>query len=125
MKKVDIDDTNFSFVADRSLLDHWAYCLQYCAGFMTNEEFLAMENLVRKHMRSSYSHIFYFPFGYWFAEGDGVRQDSYAWQSSIDAIIMGYIIRWNLPVFTVPQTDGENARNEFVLNVLAETVGRK
>lgn len=115
-KKIDLDLNTFGYVADRTLLDHWAYCLMYCSAFMDNLQFAKFEEKVRVHMLSTYSHIFYFPFGYWFPEkGDGVRQDSHAWQSAIDAIIVGYIQRWRLPVIEVPQVNGPEGRTDFVV----------
>lgn len=115
------DDNAFEFIADRTLLDHWAYCLAYCGGFIQNNDFIRYENNVRKHMKSTYTHIFYYPWGYWEAKGDGVRQEHWSWQSAIDACLVGYCIRWGLPAITVPQTQGENARQEFVLkNILGE-----
>lgn len=108
------DDGEFSFVADRSLLDHWAYCLMYCAPFMSNEEFFEFELKVRKHMKATYTHLFYFPWGYFEPETDGVRSEIAAWQSSIDALIVGHVLRWNLSVVEVPQLHGPDYRTEFV-----------
>lgn len=116
--KIRNDQSTFSFIADRTLLDHWAYCLMYCGAYIPNEEYAEYEEKVRVHMKSQYTHIFYFPFGYWFAEGDGVRQDHHSWQSAIDAIIVGYINRWRLPVFEVPQIGGAEARNKFIIDKL-------
>jgi len=118
-KKIDLDINTFGFVADRTLLDHWAYCLMYCSAFMSNLQFEEFEDKVRIHMLSTYSHIFYFPFGYWFAPSDGVRQDSHAWQSAIDAIIVGYIQRWRLPVLEVPQVNGPQDRTDFVVRKIS------
>lgn len=114
-----LNDQNYSFVADRTLLDHYAYCLAYCAGHMSNEIFLQFEEKVRVLMLASYTQIFYFPWGYWFPEKeDGVRSTKLAWQSQIDALMVGYIVRWNLPVIEVPQTLGPDYRNEFVLEAI-------
>jgi predicted ATPase len=111
-------DQNFSYVADRTILDHHVYCLAYCGGFMPNSTYLEFEEKVRASMLSTYSHIFYFPWGYWEGESDGVRQNLMSWQSQIDALIAGYCIRWDLPVIEVPQTEGEDVRNEFVKRIL-------
>lgn len=113
-KKIEMDDGTPSFVADRTLLDHWVYCLLYCGKDMSKEEFHHMENMVRKHMLSNYSHLFYFPWGHWEADPDGVRQDAPGWQSSIDALIVGYCIRWNLPMKEVPQHGGPEIRDQFI-----------
>jgi hypothetical protein len=112
------DDNTYEFVADRTLLDHWAYCLMYCGAFLPNEMFTEYETTVRKHMKSSYTHMFYFPWGFWTGETDGVRQDHSAWQSAIDAIITGYCVRWNLPVVQVPQTAGIEARQEYIIKAI-------
>lgn len=112
--KVRQDDLSMQFLADRTLLDHWAYCLMYCATDMPNERFIQYESLVRKHMLGAYSHIFYFPWGYFFAAPDGVRQDNKAWQYSIDSIIVARLHEWGIPVIEVPQTRGEDARADFI-----------
>lgn len=116
-KKVE-NDQEYSYVTDRTLLDHYAYCLAYCGGFMENETFRKYEEKTRQAMLSTYSDIFYFPWGYWSPTPDGIRSDVYAWQSQIDAIIVGYIRRWKLPVHAVPQTRGEDERNEFIYSVI-------
>lgn len=113
-KKVEQDQA-FSYITDRTVLDHYAYCLAYCGGFMSNEIYEQFEEKVRTLMHSTYTHIFYFPWGYWEAGSDGVRQDRKSWQSQIDALIMGYTVRWGLPVIEVPQVRGEDFRNEWVL----------
>jgi len=110
-----LDKGQFAFVADRTLLDHWAYCLMYCGAFIPNDKYAEFEVRVREHMLTAYSHIFYFPFGYWFEKGDGVRQDHHSWQSAIDAIILGYIQRWDLPVMEVPQMEGRLGRYNAIM----------
>jgi hypothetical protein len=115
-EKIRADDGNFCFVADRTLLDHYAYCLLYCGNAMRNSDFYEYENKVRKHMRSTYHKIFYFPVGYFKPEEDGVRSNVVAWQSVVDAIIVGYVLRWNLPIIEVPQTEGIAYRNQFILD---------
>jgi hypothetical protein len=123
-KKIWLDDNTASFVADRTLLDHWAYCLMYCAGNMDNKLFEQYETTVRKHMLSSYSMLLYFPWGHWYpATSDGVRSDKYAWQSSIDAIITGYCVRWNLPTITMPQDVDQDYRYGFAKHVVSERLG--
>lgn len=127
-KKIDLDDNTPSYIADRTLLDHWAYCLMYCGAHMTNEEFQKYETMVRKHMLSTYSVIFYFSWGHWDIpekEQDGVRSNKYAWQSAIDAILVGYCFRWNLPVINLPQGSGIDYRNEFAERVIRERLGIK
>jgi hypothetical protein len=113
------NDRQFSYVADRTVLDHYAYALAYCGGFMDNDQFTEFDERVRSLMLSTYSHIFYFPWGFWLPnESDGVRQDRNSWQSLIDNTIVGHLDRWNVPVITVPQTHGEDARNDFVKSVI-------
>jgi len=116
-KKIELDKA-FTYVSDRTLLDHWAYCLMYCGAFIPDDNYFTFEETVRTHMKTTYSHIFYFPFGYWFENGDGVRQDHQSWQSAIDAIIVGYIHRWNLSVFEVTQTNGAVYRTQHVINTI-------
>jgi hypothetical protein len=115
-EKIKADDQGYSFVADRTLLDHYAYCLMYCGDSMRNSDFYEYENKVRKHMKSTYHKIFYFPVGYFKPEEDGVRSNVVAWQSAIDAVIVGYILRWNVPIIEVPQTKGVSGRNKFILD---------
>jgi len=112
--KVLQDDFNMQFIADRTLLDHWAYCLMYCAADLPDDIFVKYEALVRKHMIAAYSHVFYFPWGYFFAESDGVRQDAKAWQYAIDNIIMARLNSWGIPAIEVPQTRGLDYRTGFI-----------
>ena len=110
------NDQEFSYVTDRTILDHYAYCLAYCGGHMPNSVFRSYEEQTRVLMHSTYSHIFYFPWGYFDAPADGVRSPIEAWQSQIDALLVGYVFRWGLPVITVPQTfGGEHERDNFIL----------
>lgn len=115
--KVD-QDRQFSYVADRTILDHYAYCLAYCGAFMNEEQFTEFDELTQALMLSSYSHVFYFPWGYWKSKSDGVRHDSSGWQSQIDSIILGHLHRWNVYAVVVPQAEGEDVRNEFIKKVI-------
>jgi hypothetical protein len=116
-KKLELDQAH-EFVTDRTILDHFAYCLAYCAPYMTNELFNKYEAMTRTHLLGAYTHIFYFPWGVWQAEGDGVRQDLQSWQSQIDALIVGYLARWVPNIHVVPQDTGADSRNMFVLTKL-------
>ncbi len=113
------NDQAYSYVTDRTILDHYAYCLAYCGGFMSDDLFEKYEEQTRSLMLSTYSHIFYFPWGYWEADGDEVRSSVRAWQSQIDSILVGYAMRWNLPVIEVPQMEGELFRSDFILSCIA------
>lgn len=112
--KVAQDDMNGEFIGDRTLLDHWAYCLMYCAKDMPNEVFTKYESLVRKHMIAAYSHVFYFPWGYFKAPSDGVRSDNDAWQYTIDSIIVARLQEWGIPAIEVPQLQGLDYRAGFI-----------
>jgi hypothetical protein len=113
------NDRQFSYVADRTVLDHYAYTLAYCGGFMTDNEFNTFDDMVQTRMRSTYSHVFFFPWGFWFPEiSDDVRQDLHSWQSQIDGLILGHLVRWNIPFNVVPQSHGEDERNAFVRNII-------
>lgn len=113
-KKVELD-YNHEYVTDRTLLDHFAYCLAYCAPYMDNATFNRYEAMTRTHMRGAYTHVFYFPWGSWTPPSDGVRQDLQSWQSQIDAIILGYLVRWDIPAFPVPQDGNADGRSNFII----------
>tara|TARA_R110000751_G_scaffold307157_3_gene427542 strand:- start:4452 stop:5036 length:585 start_codon:yes stop_codon:yes gene_type:complete len=112
------NDLGYEYIVDRSALDHWAYCLVYCGKDLSNEQFLHYEERTRLAMLGTYSHLFYFPWGYFKPSSDGVRSTSFTHQSVIDSIIVGYAHRWHLPTIEVPQTRGEDERNNFILNYL-------
>jgi predicted ATPase len=114
--KLEQDDLTPAFVSDRTALDHFAYCLMYCAAKMDNDQFTRMEAQVRKHMFGAYTHVFYFPWGHWEAESDGRRSDSKAWQSAIDNLILGHFVNWGVPAIQVPQDQGPEGRLEFILD---------
>ena len=117
------NDQKYSYVTDRTIADHYAYCLAYCGGFMPNSTFREYEESTRTLMLSSYSYIFYFPWGYWEADDDGVRSSVDAWQSQIDALLTGFIVRWGLPVVEVPQRRGEVGRSDFILDYIEQNRG--
>lgn len=101
-KKKELDFSEKRFLADRSILDHWAYCLLYCNKTMEDEEWREMEDQVYCHMRDHYTHICYFPFNLFEPKQDGVRNARKAWQATVDAILTGYLKRWNLSYLRVP-----------------------
>jgi predicted ATPase len=119
-KKIVQDDAQLNFIADRTLLDHWAYCLMYCATYMPPEAYSSLEAVARKHTLATYSHVFYFPWGYFEAPDDGVRSGSKAWQHAIDSVIVGHLVNWGIPAVEVPQSYGEDYRAEFVHNTIRE-----
>ena len=109
------NDRGYTYVADRTVLDHYAYGLSYCSGFLNNDQFTWFDEIIHNLMLSTYSHIFYFPWGFWTPDkSDGIRQDRMSWQSQIDAIIVGYLHRWGIPAIIVPQMEGIEGRNEFI-----------
>lgn len=118
-KKKELDRRQ-RFLADRSILDHWAYCLLYCNKIMTDEEWRDLEDQVYCHMRDRYSHICYFPFNLFDPPQDGVRNARKAWQATVDAILMGYLKRWNLPYIRVP-FDTREKRAENLWKIIWRT----
>jgi hypothetical protein len=69
-------------------------------------------------MLAAYSHVVYFPWGFFFAKPDGVRQDNKAWQYSIDSIILARLNAWGIPAIEAPQTRGPEYRVEYIHNVI-------
>lgn len=111
--KINLDHSNPKFIADRTILDHWAYCLAYCSAAMDRELFIKMEAQTKSHLLGTYDMLFYFPFGRFEAPEDGVRSSSQAWQSQIDSIILGHLHRWKVDCHVIPK-GFEDDINEFV-----------
>lgn len=109
-------DTEFpDFVADRTVLDHYAYCLVQAGGAMPDEDTLTMETTVKGLLLTNYTHIFYFPVAMnWKPEPDGVRDDRLSYRMLIDSIITGYLAKWNIPHTEISEEWSPELRAEFI-----------
>lgn len=73
------------FISDRTMLDHYAYCLFRNYTMITNEKYDSLTAEVAENL-STYDLIVYFPIVF-VPPADGLRQDGIAYNACIDAII--------------------------------------
>lgn len=123
-RKIKEDDNHQTsgFIADRSILDHFAYCLLYCVKVIPNDEYPPLELSVISKMKNSYSHIFYFPYGLFEVDSDGVRSDKKSWQSAIDFLILGFLNKWDIS-YTLACAEDKITNPQQRVDKIREVVG--
>lgn len=105
------NDDREDFVADRTILDHYAYCLIQAGPAMTDVEAKLVEEKVWNHMLGEYDGIVYFEHGLIPPEKDGVRETRESYQTMIDLIIRGFLGKYLISYYAVPMgTPEERAR---------------
>jgi hypothetical protein len=94
--KMGLDADHEDFVADRSLLDHWAYCLVQARDGMTARQARDWEAVTKQWMGRTYDHVVYCPIEeFWNGEDpSGIRSAHYPYQVLIDSVIRSYLERW-------------------------------
>lgn len=110
--KLDRDCKEDNFFADRTLLDHLAYCLIYCSSEISDTLVLSMEALVKSNAQR-YNKIFYFPMVKWSSQ-DEVRNTHYAHQVLVDSVMTGLAKKLNIHMITVPPASIEARRDVMV-----------
>lgn len=103
-------------IFDRTLLDHFGYCLFRCSPFIDDSVCKSMMILVKENL-TKYDLLFYFPMYEWTLQGDGFRDDSYANRLTHDIIIRGLIKEMHCEIYTVPDIRVED-RIRFILSFM-------
>lgn len=96
-RKLALDITWHTGIAERTILDHLMYCLYYCSREMGDSAFSMMETLVRANL-DRYQLLLYFPFPEVEVPSDGFRNSGRAIQVVQDLILQGLIERFKLKV---------------------------
>jgi hypothetical protein len=103
-------------VFDRTLLDHYGYCLLHAAAAIPNSVAMSMEQLVRINLKH-YDHIFYVPLPAWIPVPDGVRIDRLSHRYATDALFLGLLERTGVPYWTV---DNSLPAEEMAKHLMAQ-----
>jgi len=97
-EKIIQDAANLPGIYERTLLDHYCYCLLYCAPVISDEVGAAMEWEVLKNL-SQYSLLYYFPLYPWpTSPADGFRVVQNTFRETQDLILRGFLTKhrlWN------------------------------
>lgn len=121
--KVRQDQENERFIADRTLLDHFAYCLYRCHRVLTPAVIESLEVLCYENLRK-YDALFYFQVGLFTPAADGLRETNPGYHYTIDTILQGLLFKLGVPVWWVPPGT-EKERAQFVeRRISTPTCGR-
>lgn len=117
--KVQQDHEQPNGLFDRTLLDHVAYCLFRCDDAIADTTLKSMLIVTEENMRK-YDLLFYFPlYGTWEVPADGLRENHLAYQSAIDLLMQGLLVKFGLRYIRVP--DGApDQRAQAVLKSIQE-----
>lgn len=85
-------DTEIRGVNDRTLADHYAYCLFRCASVIPVAMAKSMEKLVDENLKK-YDALYFFPLPPWDPVPDPVRDDGLAYRYAMDAMMRGLLAR--------------------------------
>ncbi len=120
-------DTCSAFIADRTILDHWAYCLVQAHHGMTRKDARRWEEFTLKWMSEAYDHVVYCPIEkFWNGEDpSGIRSAHYPYQILVDAVIRSYLERWGVSRYLVAPELAAEKRAEWVWDFLPLRVARQ
>jgi integrase len=101
--KQELDATTEHFIADRTLLDHFCYCLYRCSKSVDKRMTDNLQTRVLDNLKK-YDFLFYFPTGVFDAQPDGLRADDYAYRLMIGAIMEGLLHRYEIPCYLMQES---------------------
>lgn len=88
-------------ISDRTLLDHFVYCLLRSTESIGDSTVTAYEALVRENLMK-YDVLVYFPLAEFWSADDGFRQSHRAWALSVDSIARGLLEKLAIPYKMLP-----------------------
>lgn len=83
------------YIADRTLLDNYCYCLNWCDQALKDEDIEWIEEHVIESLKT-YDLLFYFPVEEFYQQNDGFRIESKAYAYKTDALMRGLIERLDI-----------------------------
>lgn len=117
-----LDEQHPHGLFDRTLIDHLAYCYYRAADVISDNDAELMEHLVRKSI-ALYDLVCYFPI-LPFNGNDGLRQQGLAYRAAIDALMLGFLHKFQVPyVWVGPGTPEERAEQvrKVITNLKKDT----
>lgn len=90
-----------AFVSDRTPIDHLCYALYRCAPATSEEAYIELEGQAKAQL-AKFDLIVYAPLGAIAPREDDFRQQGSAYRSLIDAAILGFLERWDVPYLYLP-----------------------
>jgi hypothetical protein len=89
-RKIEQDRNHDHGLFDRTLLDHFVYCMLWARQSIDDSTCKSMMILVQENLRS-YDRLFYFPIYDWSAPLDPIRENSYASRIAWDFMARGLL----------------------------------
>jgi len=99
-------------VFDRTPIDHLTYCLYRCERALDEKTLKEIEELARVEMHK-YDIVIYHPIPKWTLKSDGLREEQYPYRAIIDAIMLGYLNRFDIPYIMPPMADTRMQRDSI------------
>ena len=87
-------------IMDRTPIDHLAYCLFRCEEALDEQLLRDLEAQAAEEVQK-YDLIIYHPIPSWKPKDDGMRENSFAYRTIIDKLIVGYLLDFRC-AFVVP-----------------------
>jgi len=117
----DMESLEGNSIYDRTLLDHYVYCLHRCSSIMSVSVAESMKLLVKENL-SRYTHLFYFPCSTKWSTEDGFRQIGTI-QIAQDLMIQGFTGElFGKTVYPMPFMTPEE-RVKYILDIVHPTFG--
>jgi len=89
-RKIEQDRNHKHGLFDRTLLDHFVYCMLWARSSIDDSTCKSMMILVKENLES-YDRLFYFPICEWSAPLDPIRENSYASRIAWDFMARGLL----------------------------------
>ncbi len=113
-RQIQVENSNDSFIADRSVIDAWAYFMRWswntCTVEMAEEFYQAAYEQAQK-----YDLLIYFPISFELVD-DGFRWNNSIYQKQIDRLLLSLVSEWKLDgkLYTVQAKDSETRVAEII-----------
>ena len=91
-------------VFDRTPIDHLTYCIYRCEEALDEKTLKEIEELARVETLK-YDVVIYHPIPSWTGQADGLRENQYPYRAVIDAIMLGYLNRFEIPYIMPPMAN--------------------
>lgn len=111
-------------IADRTLLDHYCYMLYRCNEVMTKGIIDGVSKEVQANL-AAFDLLVYCPVGFLDLMNDGFREVNRAYNTLLDAMMVGFLEKWDCRYLTLPcGTPAERASHVLrVMNCIQEHGG--
>lgn len=115
-RKIMQDHENPNGLFDRTLLDHFIYCLLWSREKITDTVCKSMMILVQENL-AKYDLLFYFSLYDWVVPPDGMREDSFTAKLEWDYLAKGFLLDARVKPIKVPNGAREDRAKMVLENI--------